>query len=304
MFRSLLLSLTCLVSVAANAIEYQRPDVESKLVGTMEYYQVNEGESLADIANRYDVGFLALMEANKGVDPFLPAPGTLLVIPTQLILPDAKREGIVINLAELRLYYFPADDAERMYVFPIGIGRVGRETPKMTTSVSQKIEAPTWTPTANIRKEYREKHDIELPAVVPAGPENPLGEYAMRLAYGKGQYLIHGTNKDFGIGMRVSSGCIRMNPWDIEWLFTQAPKGTAVRVINQPLKKTVEPDGSVYVEVHQPLSRSEKQVGTHKAVKASKSLLVEVEGDQEAEERLSSALVLQTGIPQELKRDI
>ncbi len=118
MFRSLLLSLTCLVSVAANAIEYQRPDVESKLVGTMEYYQVNEGESLADIANRYDVGFLALMEANKGVDPFLPAPGTLLMIPTQLILPDAKREGIVINLAELRLYYFPADDAERMYVFP------------------------------------------------------------------------------------------------------------------------------------------------------------------------------------------
>ncbi|GAB3530580.1 L,D-transpeptidase family protein [Photobacterium alginatilyticum] len=304
MFRSFLLSLACLTSLSANAIEYQRPDGDSKLVGTMEYYQVNEGDSLADIANRYDVGFLAMMEANKGVDPFLPDPGTLLTIPTQLILPDVKRDGIVINLAELRLYYFPADDKERMYVFPIGIGRVGRETPKMSTTVSQKIENPTWTPTANIRKEYREKHDIELPAVVPAGPENPLGEYAMRLSYGKGQYLIHGTNKDFGIGMRVSSGCIRMNPWDIEWLFNQVPKGTAVQVINQPLKKTVEPDGSLYVEVHQPLSRSEEQVGTHKPVKATKSLLNKIEGDQDAEERLSSALVRQTGIPQELKRDI
>lgn len=304
MFRSLLLSLTCMVSVAVNAIEYQRPDDDSNLVGIMEYYQVNKGESLSDIANRYNVGFLALMEANKGVDPFLPTPGTLLTIPTQLILPDVKREGIVINLAELRLYYFPEDDASRMYVFPIGIGRVGRATPKMATSISQKIENPTWTPTANIRKEYREKHDIELPAVVPAGPENPLGEYAMRLAHGKGQYLIHGTNKDFGIGMRVSSGCIRMNPWDIEWLFPQVPQGTPVRIINQPLKQTVEPDGSMYVEVHQPLSRSEKQVGTYKNVKPNKSLRVAVEGDEVAESRLSSALARQSGVPQELKREI
>ncbi|MCW8331709.1 L,D-transpeptidase family protein [Photobacterium sp. SDRW27] len=289
-----------MLSFAVNAIEYQRPAADSKLVGIMEYYQVNKGESLADIANKYDVGFLALMEANKGVDPFLPTPGTLLTIPTQLILPDVKHEGIVINLAELRLYYFPEDDTERMYVFPIGIGRVGRATPKMTTKISQKIVDPTWTPTANIRKEYREKHDIELPAVVPAGPENPLGEYAMRLSHGKGQYLIHGTNKDFGIGMRVSSGCIRMNPWDIEWLFPQVPEGTAVRIINQPLKHTVEPNGALYVEVHQPLSRTEKQVGTHKTVKATKSLMAAVESDHVAESRLSSALSLQTGIPMAL----
>lgn len=304
MFRSLLLSLTCLMSVAVHAIEYKRPAPDSKLVGTMEYYQVNKGESLADIANRYNVGFLALMEANEGVDPFLPTPGTLLTIPTQLILPDVKREGIVINLAELRLYYFPADDSNRMYVFPIGIGRVGRETPKMTTRISQKIENPTWTPTANIRKEYREKRNIELPAVVPAGPENPLGEYAMRLAHGKGQYLIHGTNKDFGIGMRVSSGCIRMNPWDIEWLFPQVARGTPVRIINQPLKQTLEPDGALYVEVHQPLSRTEKQVGTLKPVKPSESLLVAVDGDQTAESRLSSELVRQSGVPKALKREI
>ncbi|WP_299022012.1 L,D-transpeptidase family protein [uncultured Photobacterium sp.] len=304
MFRSLLISIACMMSVAVNAIEYQRPDADSKLVGTMEYYQVNKGESLADIANKYDVGFLAVMEANKGVDPFLPTPGTLLTIPTQLILPDVQREGIVINLAELRLYYFPADDSDHMHVFPIGIGRVGRETPQMTTQISQKIENPTWTPTANIRKEYREKHDIELPAVVPAGPENPLGEYAMRLSHGKGQYLIHGTNKDFGIGMRVSSGCIRMNPWDIEWLFSLVPEGTKVRVINQPLKQTVEPDGSLYVEVHQPLSSSEEQVGTYKSVEPTELLVSSVENDDTATNRLHSALYLQTGIPMELKRDI
>ncbi|MEJ2764776.1 L,D-transpeptidase family protein [Photobacterium sp. MCCC 1A19761] len=303
MFRSLFFSLICLCSVTAQAIEYQRPAADSKLVGVMEYYQVNEGESLADIANKFDVGFLALMEANQGVDPFLPTPGTLLTVPTQLILPDVKREGIVINLAELRLYYFPNDDPDRMYVFPIGIGRVGRETPEMTTSVSQKIVDPTWTPTANIRREYREKRGIELPAVVPAGPENPLGEYAMRLAHGGGQYLIHGTNKDFGIGMRVSSGCIRMNPWDIEWLFPQIAKGTRVKVINQPLKQTVEPDGSVYVEVHQPLSRSESQVGEHKPVSATKTLKAAVQHDVDAETRLSSALVMQTGIPQALIRE-
>ena len=304
MFRSILLSLICMLSVAAYAIEYQRPEADSKLVGTMEYYQVNKGESLSDIANRYNVGFLSLLEANKGVDPFLPTPGTLLTIPTQLILPDVKREGIVINLAELRLYYFPEDDDSRVYVFPIGIGRVGRATPEMVTRISQKIENPTWTPTENIRKEYREKHDIELPAVVPAGPENPLGEYAMRLGHGNGQYLIHGTNKDFGIGMRVSSGCIRMNPWDIEWLFPQVPQGTTVRVINQPLKQTVEPDGSLYVEVHQPLSRTEEQVGAHKKVKPPKSLKVAVEGDQAAKKRLKSELAHQSGVPLELKREI
>ncbi|UTV30317.1 L,D-transpeptidase family protein [Photobacterium atrarenae] len=303
MFRSLLIYLLCLLSVTVQAIEYPRPAADSKLVGLMEYYQVNEGESMADIANKFGVGFLALMESNQGVDPFLPTPGTLLTVPTQLILPDVKREGIVINLAELRLYYFPKDNPERMYVFPIGIGRVGRETPLMTTSVSQKIVDPTWTPTANIRREYREKHGIELPGVVPAGPENPLGEYAMRLAYGSGQYLIHGTNKDFGIGMRVSSGCIRMNPWDIEWLFPQVAKGTRVKVINQPLKQTVEPDGSVYVEVHQPLSRSESQVGEHKPVSATKTLQTAVQHDTEAESRLSRALVMQTGIPQALIRE-
>ncbi|WP_419761164.1 L,D-transpeptidase family protein [Photobacterium gaetbulicola] len=295
--RLLLMLLAGVMSCSAQAIEYQKPNADSKLVGVMEYYQVNNGDSLLDIANKYNVGLLQLMAANPGVDPFLPTPGSLLTIPMQLILPNAKRQGIVINLAELRLYYFPKN-SEKMYVFPIGIGRVGRETPKMTTSISQMIENPTWTPTANIRREYREKHNIELPAVVAAGPENPLGDYAMRLSYGSGQYLIHGTNKDFGIGMRVSSGCIRMNPWDVEWLFSQVSRGTRVQIINQPLKYAVESDGSVYVEVHEPLSRSEKQLGEFKTVEAPDSLLVEVAGNNHAYHNLEFALLKQSGVPQ------
>nr|WP_237156894.1 L,D-transpeptidase family protein [Photobacterium rosenbergii] len=287
------------MSCSVQAVEYQKPDADSKLVGVMEYYQVVRGDSLLDIANKYNIGLLQLMAANPGVDPFLPTPGSLLTVPMQLVLPNAKRQGIVINLAELRLYYFPKD-SDRMYVFPIGIGRVGRETPKMTTSISQMIEDPTWTPTANIRKEYREKHNIELPAVVPAGPENPMGEYAMRLSYGSGQYLIHGTNKDFGIGMRVSSGCIRMNPWDVEWLFNQVGRGTRVQIINQPVKHTVEPDGSVYVEVHEPLSRNENQMGEFKTVKAPESLKAEVAGSDDAYQNLELALLKQSGVPQRL----
>ncbi|MGF1687903.1 L,D-transpeptidase family protein [Photobacterium japonica] len=300
MRRLLLLMLVSFMSLSAQAVEYNRPAPDSKLVGVMEYYQVMEGDSLLDIANRYDVGLLLLMASNPGVDPFLPTPGSLLTIPMQLILPDVKREGIVINLAELRLYYFPKN-SEKMYVFPIGIGRVGRETPRMTTQISQMIKNPTWTPTANIRKEYREKHNIELPGVVPAGPENPLGDYAMRLSQGGGQYLIHGTNKDFGIGMRVSSGCIRMNPWDVEWLFAQVRRGTVVRIINQPVKETTEPDGSVYVEVHEPLSRDEAQLGEFKSVNASNTLVSAVVSDDKASLALSRALNDQQGLPIKLR---
>jgi L,D-transpeptidase YnhG len=172
-----------------------------------------------------------------------------------MLLPDVPREGIVVNLAELRLYYFPPG-INQVQVYPLGIGQQGLETPEMTTRIGQKIPNPTWTPTAGIRARSLEK-GIKLPPVVPAGPNNPLGRFALRLAYGNGEYLIHGTNAPDSVGLRVSSGCMRMNAADIQALFSQVKSGTPVRIINQPVKFAVEPDGRRYLEVHRPLTSDE-----------------------------------------------
>ncbi|AJI93802.1 L,D-transpeptidase catalytic domain protein [Yersinia ruckeri] len=253
-----MLFATCMAGsmTAANATEYPLPPANSRIIGENTTFTVpNDGRPLEAIAADYKIGLLGMLEANPGTDPYLPKPGSVLTIPTQMLLPDTPRDGIVINLAELRLYYYPKGQ-DKVIVYPIGIGQLGRNTPTMTTSVSQKIPNPTWTPTANIRKHYLAQ-GVTLPAVVPAGPENPMGLFAMRLAAGGGEYLIHGTNANFGIGMRVSSGCIRLRPDDIQALFSSVPKGTRVQVINEPIKYSVEPDGKRYVEVHQPLSRSD-----------------------------------------------
>jgi lipoprotein-anchoring transpeptidase ErfK/SrfK len=252
-------ALWMLVSVSSWGLTYLLPSEQSRMLGSQTDYNVQKGDTMASIAEDFGVGFLALMAVNKGVDPFLPEPGLLLNIPTSLILPDAPREGIVINLAELRLYYFHSD-VPLVDVFPIGIGRIGWETPEITTKVRSKHEHPTWTPTANIRKAYKAK-GIELPVVVGSGPDNPLGEYALRLDYGYGTYLIHGTNRKFGVGLRVSSGCIRLFPNDISYLFDEVHVGTRVQIVNQPVKTTHEPDGKLYLEVHQPLNRSQEEVG-------------------------------------------
>lgn len=214
----------------------------------------DNGGSLEAIAKKYNVGFLALLQANPGVDPYVPRPGSVLTIPLQTLLPDAPREGIVINLAELRLYYYQPG-TNSVTVYPIGIGQLGGDTltPTMVTTISDKRANPTWTPTANIRARYK-ANGIDLPAVVPAGPDNPMGHHAIRLAAYGGVYLLHGTNADFGIGMRVSSGCIRLRDGDIETLFRQVTPGTKVNIINTPIKASVEPNGVRLVEVHQPLS--------------------------------------------------
>lgn len=244
-------------ATAANATEYPLPPANSRLIGENQIFTVpNDGRPLEAIAADFKIGLLGMLEANPGADPYLPTPGSQLIIPTQMLLPDTPREGVVINLAELRLYYYPKGK-NTVIVYPIGIGQLGRNTPMMTTSISQKIPNPTWTPTANIRKHYLEEQGITLPAVVPAGPENPMGQFALRLAAGRGEYLIHGTNANFGIGMRVSSGCIRLRPDDIEALFRQIPQGTRVQIVNEPIKFSVEPDGKRYMEVHQPLSKSD-----------------------------------------------
>jgi len=254
MLSRLLLMLSMVTALPVLSASYLLPEDGSQMVGRVQHHVIKKGETFAVLATDYDVGLLSLMAANRGIDPFLPQEGTVLTIPSRFILPTEDREGIVINLAELRLYYFD-EDKKRVHIFPVGIGRIGRDTPEMSSYINEKIPNPTWTPPKSIRAEMLAK-GIELPEVVPAGPENPLGEFALRLAHGAGDYLIHGTNHDFGIGLRVSSGCIRMEPVDIEWLFSQVKRKDKVRVVNIPVKVSLEPDRSVFMEVHEPLTKS------------------------------------------------
>jgi len=247
-------TVTMALPVRANT--WPLPPTGSRLVGENRFHVVeNNGGSLEAIAKKYNVGFLALLQANPGVDPYVPRAGSVLTIPLQTLLPDAPREGMVINLAELRLYYYPPGK-NSVTIYPIGIGQLGGTTltPTMVTTVSDKRANPTWTPTANIRARYKAM-GVDLPAVVPAGPDNPMGHHAIRLSAYGGVYLLHGTNADFGIGMRVSSGCIRLRDGDIETLFKQVTPGTKVNIINTPIKASVEPGGVHLVEVHQPLSK-------------------------------------------------
>ncbi|MBK2669934.1 L,D-transpeptidase LdtC [Citrobacter portucalensis] len=249
------LAATFALALPAQANTWPLPPPGSRLVGQNAVHVVEDnGGSLEAIAKKYNVGFLALLQANPGVDPYVPRPGSVLTIPLQTLLPDAPHEGIVINLAELRLYYYQPG-TNSVTVYPIGIGQLGGDTltPTMVTTISDKRANPTWTPTANIRARYK-ANGIDLPAVVPAGPDNPMGHHAIRLAAYGGVYLLHGTNADFGIGMRVSSGCIRLRDGDIETLFRQVTPGTKVNIINTPIKASVEPNGVRLVEVHQPLS--------------------------------------------------
>ncbi|MDT7115850.1 L,D-transpeptidase family protein [Citrobacter braakii] len=249
------LAATFALALPAQANTWPLPPPGSRVVGQNAVHVVEDnGGSLEAIAKKYNVGFLALLQANPGVDPYVPRPGSVLTIPLQTLLPDAPREGIVINLAELRLYYYQPG-TNSVTVYPIGIGQLGGDTltPTMVTTISDKRANPTWTPTANIRARYK-ANGIDLPAVVPAGPDNPMGHHAIRLAAYSGVYLLHGTNADFGIGMRVSSGCIRLRDGDIETLFRQVKPGTKVNIINTPIKASVEPNGVRLVEVHQPLS--------------------------------------------------
>ena len=251
----------CVLSVcwvfASSAKEYVLPDNGLRVIGENTYYQVQKGDYFQQVAEDFNVGFLALMAANPNVDPFLPAPNTELVIPTKLILPFIKHHGIVINLAELRLYYFEPEQ-NVVHVFPVGIGREGLKTPSTVSFISDKRKDPVWRPTAEMKARYLQQHGKPLEDVVPPGENNPFGKYALRL--GTSEYLIHGTNQRFGIGMRASSGCIRMFDADIEWLFNHVPVKTAVAIIDQPIKMSYEGGQQKHLEIHQPLSDTNSQL--------------------------------------------
>ncbi|NNG04113.1 MAG: L,D-transpeptidase family protein [Inquilinus sp.] len=217
------------------------PATASDLVGRMGIHVASYEDTLLEVARQFDLGFVEMRAANPEIDPWLPGAGRHILLPSAHLLPDAPREGVVINLAEMRLYYFPTAGAEPQ-TFPIGIGREGWTTPVGQTTVVRKKVGPAWYPPASIRAEKP-----YLPAVVEPGPDNPLGTHAVYLGWPA--YLIHGTNNPWGIGRRVSSGCIRMYPEDIISLFGMVPVGTKVTVVDQPIKFGLV-DGDLYIEVH------------------------------------------------------
>jgi len=214
-------------------------------------YRVSGDETLLDVAERFHLGFVELRAANPNVDPWLPPAGTKLHIPRTHLPPQVagKGERIVINLAEMRLYYYGADGKpQRSYA--IGIGRDGLTTPLGLTTIARKVKDPSWKPTSRMRRE-----DPELPAVVPPGPDNPMGSYALYLALKP--YAIHGTNKQLAVGRRVSSGCIRMYKKDIAELYRLVNVGTKVLIIDQPIKVGWVRD-DLYMEAHPTQKQSDQ----------------------------------------------
>ncbi len=241
-----------LTASAAQAAVYPLPPPDTDVIGQIKVVYATKDDTLLDVARRHSLGYDEIVHANPGLDRWAPGEGTPIVLPTRYILPDTPREGIVLNIAELRLYYYPpaSPGAERVvYTFPVSIGRMDWKTPLGVTRVVAKDIDPPWRPPASIKAEHAAEGDI-LPDVVPGGPDNPLGRHALRLALPS--YLIHGTNRPFGIGMRVTHGCVRMYPEDIEWLFGMVPVGTPVRLIDQPVK-VGRLNGELLVESHEPL---------------------------------------------------
>jgi len=246
------LLLGWLSASAAQAVVYPLPPLDNDVIGQVKVIYATRDDTLLDIARRHSLGYDEMVHANPGLDRWAPGEGTPVVLPTRYILPDTPLEGLVLNIAELRLYYYPKAgvDGERVvYTYPVSIGRMDWKTPLGITRVTGKETDPAWRPPASIKAEHAAQGDI-LPDVVPGGPDNPLGRHALRLALPS--YLIHGTNRPNGIGMRVTHGCVRMYPEDIEELFGMVPVGTPVRLIDQPVK-VGRINGHWLVEAHEPL---------------------------------------------------
>lgn len=243
-----LIFLLTILSGTTLALTFDVPSPDTNLVGETTAVTVQTGDTFHSIARSHDVGFAELLLANPTADRFNLQPGQEITIPSQFLLPSGRREGIVVNLSEMRLYYYPPDQNIVMS-FPLAIGREGWRTPHMTSIIQEKRVRPTWYPPDSIRA-YRASQGTHLPEFVPPGPENPLGEYAMRVGWTN--VLIHGTNRAEAIGHEASSGCLRMYPEDIETLFQLVPVGTTVRIIDKPYKVSWQ-EGNLYLEAHKPL---------------------------------------------------
>ena len=238
----------------ANSFELLTP--EQGVVGEPQVVFASDTDTLSDLAREYGLGYDEIIAANPDVDPWLPGEDTPIILPTQYVLPDLERQGVVLNIATKRLFYFPpaADgEVQRVLTYPIGIGRVGWETPLGDTTVVSKARDPQWWVPASVRREHAEMGN-PLPRVVPPGPDNPLGHRVLKLEMPG--YLIHGTNQPYGVGMRVSHGCVRLYPENIELLYELVDIGETVKIINEPYQFGAR-DGLLYFEAHAPLEDDE-----------------------------------------------
>jgi L,D-transpeptidase ErfK/SrfK len=235
------------------------------LIGEPQVVFTTADDTLSDLAREYGLGYDEIIAANPHINPWLPGEGTPIVLPTQYVLPDVEKKGVVLNIATRRLFYFPdAVEGEPQHVmtYPIGIGRVGWETPLGETTVVSKAKDPHWWVPASVRREHAEMGD-PLPQVVPPGPDNPLGHRVLKLEMPG--YLIHGTNTPYGVGMRVSHGCVRLYPENIEVLYALVDIGEAVTIVNEPYQFGRR-DGMLYFEAHTPLEDDETPAGARLAL--------------------------------------
>jgi L,D-transpeptidase ErfK/SrfK len=301
---ALLILTTLLLPAGAVADTFPLPPSDVGLVGEIVVVRALAKDTLLDVARRHDIGQEEIVRANPDVDRWLPGAGTQVTLPSRFILPPGPRRGLVLNAPEMRLYFYPAPAPglpAEVQTYPVSIGRMGWATPLRETKLVAKELDPAWRPPESIRREHAAEGD-PLPAVVPPGPDNPLGRHALRL--GIPGYLIHSTNKAFGVGMRVSHGCIRMLPEDIEWLFPQVPVGTPVRIVNQPAKVGWYGD-TLYLEMHPPLD--EDQAGRDALVENVWEMIREAQVGRFVilnERAIDEAIAGQSGMPVAITEDL
>jgi L,D-transpeptidase ErfK/SrfK len=288
-----------LLSSATNAYatRYVLSDSGDTVVGEIGKIKADQNETLLDIARRHGFGYQDMKLVNPDVDTWLPQHGEEVTLPSQFILPVAPMQGLVLNIPEMRLYYYPPKlngKPQEVITYPLGVGREGWQTPYLKTKIVEKKANPNWYPPESIRKEHEAAGD-PLPKIVMAGPDNPLGAFAMRL--GNRDYLIHGTNKPYGVGMRVSHGCIRLYPEDIEALFAEVSLKTPVNIINQPYKIGVK-DNVIYLEAHPFLDEDTQKYENN--LTSVVALIIEISNDKDYELDWSAAyeaINKPTGLP-------
>lgn len=243
----LMFAVLAVLTDQLQAAEFTLDGPHDSLVGKLQYTKAVYKDTLLDIAREHDLGYNEIKRANPDVDVWLPGAGRKILLPTQYLLPHAPHKGIVLNIPEMRLYYYPPRKKGQPYkviTFPVGIGRQGWDTPYTKTRVIHKQKHPSWYPPKSIRAEHAAEGD-PLPVRIGPGPDNPLGNYALRLALPS--YMIHGTDLPAGVGMRVSHGCIRLYPENIKELFSIVKTGTPVNIVNQPYKLGLH-RGKIYLE--------------------------------------------------------